>query len=155
MSELRSILLAIELATRQRDELAKAAARAKRNVGFAEDQMAQLQGYATETDSRWTGAAPGVLSAELIRHHYQFMDRLQQAIGMQSGVLVNSRRQLELANKTLLQAEFRLSGLNQILKTRQAAALRKQERREQRQTDEFAAMLHTRTRALAVSGETK
>jgi flagellar FliJ protein len=155
MAELRSILLAIEHATRQRDELVKVAARAKRNVGFAEDQMAQLQGYATETDSRWTGAAPGVLSAELIRHHYQFMDRLQQAIGMQSGVLANSRRQLELANKTLLQAEFRLSGLNQILKTRQTALLRKQERREQRQTDEFAAMLYTRARASAVSGETK
>lgn len=44
MSRLKSILLAIELATRRRDELAKAAANARNSLGFAQGQMAQLQG---------------------------------------------------------------------------------------------------------------
>ena len=72
MSQLRSILLAIEQATRQRDDAVKVVLRVKRNLGFVQDQMGQLQGYAGDTDARWTGSASGALSAELIRHHYQF-----------------------------------------------------------------------------------
>ena len=153
MSALKSVLLAIEHASLHRDELAKALARVERSLGFARGQMAQLKGYSTDTDARWTGSAARGLSKELVLHQYQFMDRLQQAIGLQSGVLANTTRQLELAKTNLLQAEIRLSGLNQILKARQAAVLSQQRRREQRQTDEFAAMQYTRNRALQMSGE--
>jgi flagellar FliJ protein len=155
MSELKSISLAIELATRRRDEFAKALARVRRVLGSSQDQMAQLQGYAGDTDARWMGSSTTiVLSAELIRHHYQFMDRLQQAIVMQAGVLTNGGRQVEQAEKALVQAEFRLAGLNQVLKTRQAAAQLVQKRREQRMTDEFAGQQHARKMARSMSGET-
>ena len=153
MSELRSVLLAIELATRQRDDLAKVAAKARRDVGFAQDQMGQLQGYAGDTDARWTGSASTGLSTELMRHHYQFMGRLQQAIAMQTDVMENTNRQLALAEKALLNAEFRLSGLNRVLETRKAARLLTQRRREQRQTDEFASMLHARSTTNPLRGD--
>ncbi len=153
MSALKGVLLAIELATLQRDELTKAVVRMERNLGFARGQMAQLQGYAADTDARWTGSASRGISLELVRHQYQFMDRLQQAIAMQSGVIANAERQVELAKANVLRAEFRLSGLNQILKTRQTALLCTKKRRDQRHTDEFAAMQHARNRALPMSGE--
>lgn len=153
MSELKSVQLAIELAARDRDERAKIVARVERSLGFVHDQMAQLQGYAAETDARWIGSAERNVSPELMRHHYQFMDRLQQAISLQSGAIVNTKRQLEQAKANLLRAEFRLSGLNQVLKSRQASQQCKERRREQRQTDEFAAMQHARNRALPMSGE--
>lgn len=153
MSGLKSVLLAIEHASLRRDELAKTVARVERSQNFARDQMAQLKGYAADTDARWTGSGARGVSLELVRHQYQFMDRLQQAIELQSGVLANTARQLELAKANLLQAEIRLSGLNQILKSRQTAMLSQQRRREQRQTDEFAALQYTRNRALPMSGE--
>jgi flagellar FliJ protein len=155
MSQLKSILLAIELATRRRDEAAKALASAKRTQGYSLGQMDQLQGYAKDTDDRFIGSTTVVLSAELIRHHYQFVERLQQAIGLQTGVLDNSRCQVELSEKALLEAEFRLAGLNHVLKTRQAALQLVQKRREQRATDEFASMQHARTQARSLSGETR
>lgn len=154
MSQLKSILLAIELATRRRDELAKAASNARNSLGFAQGQMAQLQGYAEDTDARFIGSSTVVLSAELIRHHYQFVGRLQQAIALQTGALAQSGRQVELADKDLLQAEFRLAGLNHVLKTRQAELELTQKRREQRVTDEFASMQHARAKAQLKSGET-
>jgi hypothetical protein len=43
MSQLRSFILAIELATRQRDELARALARAEKTLQFAQNQMHQLE----------------------------------------------------------------------------------------------------------------
>lgn len=153
MSALKSVLLAIEHATLNRDALAKAAARVERNLFFARSQMEQLQNYATDTDVRWAGTAARGVSVELMRHQYQFMDRLQQAIAMQSGVLTQSTGQLEQAKAKLLQAEVRLLGLNEILKTRQAELLRTQRQRQQRHTDEFAAMQYARNRALPMSGE--
>ena len=153
MSALKSVQLAIEHATLRRDALAKAAADVERSIDFARAQMAQLQGYAADTDSRWTGAATRGVSVELMRHQYQFMDRLQQAITLQAGVIDQSERQLEQAKVNLLQAEVRLLGLNQILKARQDTLLRTQRQRQQRHTDEFAAMQYTRNRALPMSGE--
>lgn len=154
MSELRSIVLAIELATRQRDDLAKAAARAQRALGGAQNQMAQLQGYAGETDARWSSPTYVALSAELIRHHYQFTARLQQAIVLQTDAIGKANRQVESAAQALLQAEFRLAGLKQVLETRQAALQLTQRRRDQRLTDEFAGMQFARIRARTLSGET-
>jgi flagellar FliJ protein len=153
MSALKGVLLAIEHATLGRDALAKAAARVERNMDYARTQMAQLQGYAADTDTRWTGTATRGVSVELMRHQYQFMDRLQQAITMQSDVLAQSAGQLEQAKARLLQAEVRLLGLNQILKTRQTALLHTQRQRQQRHTDEFAAMQYARNRAQPMSGE--
>ena len=153
MSALKSVLLAIEHATLNRDALAKAAAHVERNLDFARAQMGQLESYASDTDTRWTGKASQGVSVELMRHQYQFMERLQQAIAMQSGVLVQSAAQLEQAKLKLQQAEVRLLGLNQILKTRQTALLRIQRQRQQRHTDEFAAMQHARNAAMPMSGE--
>ena len=104
MSEIGSVLLAIKYASRQRDELAMASARVERNLSFAQNQMAQLVSYAADTDIRWTGSATRGLSPELVRHQYQFMDRLQQAIALQTSVLASVGRQLEQAKANLLRA---------------------------------------------------
>jgi flagellar protein FliJ len=153
MSKLRSIRLAIELATRQRDELAKNHAHALRNVDFARSQLAQLTAYASDIDSRWVNGATSALSAEMVRHHYQFMDRLQQAIGMQNGVIANMVSQADTAHKAVLQAEFRLSGLGQVLKAREATLDAVHRRREQHETDEFASQRFLRARAEQVHGD--
>ena len=154
MPQLKSILLAIELATRSRDDAAKALVQVTRNLGFSEEQMEQLEGYSSDTDSRWISAPAGMFSAEMIRHHYQFMDRLQQAIGLQTGVIAEAHNQVDQASRNLLQAEFRLSGLNQILKARQASLAQRNKRREQTVTDEFAAMAFFRSKGSTVHGET-
>jgi flagellar FliJ protein len=155
MNQSKGILLAIELALRQRDQFAKSVAAARKTQGFAKGQMGQLEGYAADVDARWTksgGSTP--LSVELIRHHYQFMDRLQQAIVMQSTVMKNTEHQVEQAQKSLLQMEVRLAGLNHVLAKRQAVVQLGQKRREQRMTDEFAGMQHARQTVNSITGET-
>lgn len=153
MLQLKSILLAIDLATRKRDELARSAVRTQQNLKFAQGQMDQLEGYAADTDGRWLQPEAQARSAELIRHHYQFMDRLQQAITLQSGVIMNTGKQVAAANSLLLQAEQRLAGLTQVLKVRQAELLQIQRRAEQRQTDEFAAIAYARRMRPSLTGD--
>jgi flagellar FliJ protein len=153
MSKLRSIRLAIELATRQRDQLAKNHAQALRNVDFAKSQLSQLVTYAGDTDGRWMNGGAAALSAEMVRHHYQFVDRLQHAIAMQNGVIDNMNSQAGVAHKALLQAEFRLSGLNQVLQAREATVQAVHKRREQHETDEFASQRFLRAKAAQTQGD--
>jgi flagellar FliJ protein len=153
MSKLSSIRLAIELATRERDQFAKNHAHALGSVDFARGQLSQLVSYASDIDHRWVGVGAGALSAEMVRHHYQFMDRLQTAIALQEEVVANFLRQADLAHKTLLKAEVKLSGLGQLLKAREAMQDMAQRRREQAETDEFASQRFLRARADNALGE--
>jgi flagellar FliJ protein len=152
MSELRSIGLAIEIATRRRDQLALALAKSIRDLQFARDQMAQLESYCSDTDARWLGADALPRSAELLRHHYQFSGRLQQAIVLQQGVIGGLQQHLDGAQRCLLESEFRLCGLNQVLAARKSALALKDKRRQQHHTDEFAALQHSRGSVLSRQG---
>jgi flagellar FliJ protein len=153
MPKFRALELAIEQATQQRDAQARKHAQAQKTLQFAQGQLQQLQSYSNDTDARWIGGHAVNLSVELIRHHYQFMDRLQQAASQQQGVIANLERQLAGAHQVLLQAEYRLAGFKQVLKGRRAEQLVVQKRREQRATDEFAAMSHFRARAAQTTEE--
>lgn len=153
MSKLKSIQLAIEIATRQRDALTQAHVEALNGLAHANGQMEQLRGYANDTDARWIGATSTTLSAELIKHHYQFIGRLQQAIEMQSDVLGNIGHQVHAAKKSLVEAEVRLLGLNHLLNSRQATMTLRLRKIEQGQTDEYAAMQFARFRTTIRQGD--
>lgn len=150
MTALKTITLAIEVATQKRDQAGENLVRAQRARLSAESQMEQLKSYAQETASKWATGAQATTSPELLRHHYQFMERLQQAINLQEEVLGEQAQRVEAAKKLMLDAEFRLAGLKQILKKKQSERARMQARREQRQTDEIAGMLRHR---MAANGE--
>lgn len=155
MNNLGGIRLAIELATKQRDACQKKLAILERSVSAAEAQMAQLGSYASDKDAGWIQAKPGAFSGELIRHHYQFVGRLQQAIGMQSEVLAHSIAQVASARKSLADAEARLEGLNRILSRRVSAIAILAGRRDQKQTDDFAAQRYARMRAEFEQGDAR
>ncbi|TXT38895.1 MAG: flagellar FliJ protein [Comamonadaceae bacterium] len=102
--------------------------------------MNQLQQYADETEKRWTTNAQISTTPELLHHHYQFMGRLQHAILLQENVLRASEDRVKLAQQQLLQAEFRIASLKQVLVKRQAEVEKRLQRRDQKQMDEFASM---------------
>jgi flagellar FliJ protein len=148
MPKFRALELAIEQATQQRDAKARKYAQALRTLQYARGQLSQLENYSNDTDARWIGGHAIDLSVELVKHHYQFMDRLQNAVSLQHGVITNMEQQLAVSHQNLLQAEYRLAGFKQVLKSRRLALNVVQQRREQRITDEFAAMRHARGGAM-------
>jgi flagellar FliJ protein len=154
MPKFRVLELAIEQATQQRDTQARKHAQAQRTLQHAHGQLSQLENYSNDTDARWVGGHAIDLSVELVKHHYQFMERLQNAVNLQHGVISNLEQQLSLAHQNLLQAEYRLAGLKQVLKSRRLALNVVQQRREQLITDEFAAMRHARGGEMQTTEET-
>lgn len=155
MADSSGLLLAISLAERQRDAVLRTLAQSQQQVQAALGQLEQLQSYSGDTDKRWVQTGTAGLSVELLKHHYQFSGRLQQAISMQDGVIANLQQQVEGVKQQLLKAESRLSGLNTVLKQRRALADRTAQRREQAGMDEMAAQLFARTRAQHNQGEAR
>ncbi len=147
MSALKVLLLAVDLATRRRDEAGKVLLRIRRAQDSAREQMGQLESYAADTESKWAVSAQVVASVEIVRHYYQFMDRLQLAIVLQCRVLADLDDEFLAAKKLLLEAEIRIAGLNHLLQKKQSGLRKLEAGREQKQLDEFAATQHRRLQA--------
>lgn len=146
MRQFNSLQLAIDLASSKREQALAELQKVRKALAFANSQMGQLEQYAGETEQRWTHKAQAGTTPELLHHHYQFMARLQQAISLQTNVLVGSNRSVQLAEQRLLQAEIRLASLKVVLTKRLAEVDLTKQRQEQKLTDEFAMMQTLRQR---------
>ena len=142
MTKPNALSVAVEMATRQRDEARRVLQHAQGAQRAAQDQLQVLQGYAQETENRWGMRAQATVAPEVMFHHYHFMGRLDQAAGLQSGVVDDHAQRVALAQQQLRDAEVRLASLRKLLEKRQMEALQAQARRDQKMTDERAALRH-------------
>ncbi|WP_243021704.1 flagellar export protein FliJ [Simplicispira sedimenti] len=142
MTKPNALSVAVEMATRQRDEARRVLQHAQGAQRAAQDQLQVLQGYAQETESRWGMRAQATVAPEVMFHHYHFMGRLDHAAGLQSGVVDDHAQRVALAQQQLRDAEVRLASLRKLLEKRQMEALQAQARRDQKMTDERAALRH-------------
>ena len=142
MTKPNALSVALEMATRQRDEARRVLQHAQGAQRAAQDQLQVLQGYAQETENRWGMRAQATVAPEVMFHHYHFMGRLDHAAGLQSGVVDDHAQRVALAQQQLRDAEVRLASLRKLLEKRQMEALQAQARRDQKMTDERAALRH-------------
>lgn len=140
MSSLNALMIAIEMAVRKRDEARNALRERQRAHDAAKMQMEQLEGYAAEMQQRWGASEGASMKPEVMFHHRQFMARLQHAMDVQLKVMADQTIRLETAQKALMTTELRLSSLNKVVETRRRDMALAQMRREQKQTDERAAL---------------
>lgn len=140
MSSLSSLAVAVDVATRQRDNARRALQSVLAAREAASAQLEQLQDYARETEARWGMRADAQMKPEVMYHHYQFIGKLEHAIGLQSGVVQDQARRVEQARQALLQAELRLTSLRKVVERKQHELAIAQMRREQKQTDERASL---------------
>ena len=140
MSSLNALNVAIEAAERKRDAARTTMQERQRAQQAAQAQMDQLQGYVQEMQGRW-GAQEGLaVQPEVMHHQYQFMERLQHAIGLQTRVVSDQNIRLDASRQALLAAELRVSSLQKVVQARQRDLALTQMRREQKETDERASM---------------
>ncbi|MBU1360257.1 MAG: flagellar export protein FliJ [Gammaproteobacteria bacterium] len=150
MSVMNGLSVAVELAQTRRDAAAQVLAKARQQWISAQLQIDQLESYAQECTTRWAQQSLSC-TPELMRHHYQFMARLDHAIGLQTGIVAEHGRNVEREAATLRVAELKLESLRQLMKQRERERQAELSRREQKMSDEQAAIQHRR-RASAFSG---
>ena len=130
MSALNALMVAIELATRKRDEARQLLRQRQQSLAAAQEQMQQ----------RWGAHEGAQLKPEVMYHHHQFMQRLQHAIELQTKVLRDQELRLQAAQQALMNTELRLTSLQKVVQMRRKDMALAQQRREQKQTDERAAL---------------
>jgi len=144
MKALHGLQLAMEQAQRTRDDRARVVARLQAHLGSLRAQLQQLENYAVKTEKRWIGGTHSQITAEMVRHHYQFMERLRHAMELQTAVIAAALEDIDSARRLHLEMEVRLQGLREVMNRRMQQVQRGVWKREQRQSDEFAAQAHTR-----------
>lgn len=140
MSALNALMVAIELATRKRDEARQVLRERQQSLAAAQGQMEQLQTYQAEMQQRWGAQEGAQFKPEVMYHHHQFMQRLEHAIDLQTKVLRDQELRLQAAQQALMNTELRLSSLEKVVQMRRRDMALAQQRREQKQTDERAAL---------------
>ena len=140
MSSLNALMVAIEAAMRKRDEARQALQVRVQARQAAQEQMDQLQDYAGQMQQRWGAHENQAVQPEVMYHQYQFMERLTHAAGLQTKVIQDQSIRLEAAQKALMACELRLTSLEKVVAARQRDIALAQMRREQKQTDERAAL---------------
>ncbi|RZM03918.1 MAG: flagellar export protein FliJ [Variovorax sp.] len=143
MPDSKGLKVALDLATTRRDAAARALAQVRQQWLAAQIQLDQLESYAQESLARWT-VQSALCTPELMRHHYQFMDRLGHAITLQTHMLREHGQSVEHHAVTLREAEARVESLRQLIDARQQDAQRLAARRDQKVSDEQASMLYRR-----------
>ena len=103
MSSLNALNVAVEAATRKRDAARQVLQDMQRVAQAGQAQLEQLSGYAQETQGRWGMREGGTVQPEVMYHHYQFIGKLEHAIGLQSGVVQEQARRVEQARQAFPQ----------------------------------------------------
>ena len=146
MSALNALMVAVEAAERQRDQSRQMLQHTRSAQSAAQQQLDQLQGYANETEGRWGMRADASVAPEVMFHHYQFMDRLAHAITLQTAVVHDQEKRVAMAQSALLVTELRLTSLKKLTDKRRQELQQMQSRRDQKQTDERAALQYRQKR---------
>lgn len=142
----RAFEVAIDLARRQRDAARNVLVRLQGQQRNAQHQLDQLSSYALETRQRWGAREGAVLQPEVLQHQQQFLQRLEQTVVVQGGVVCAFAQRVDRAVAALAAAEARLASLGHVLQRRLREEALREQRREQKETDELAMQRHARGR---------
>ncbi len=151
MSAMNGLQIAADLALAGRDAATQALAQARQVWRAAKVQLDQLESYAQECTTRWATQSLQC-TPEIMRHHYQFMARLDHAIGLQIGIAGEYGARVEREAVALRAAEARLESLRQLVLAREREQRVLLGRREQKSCDEQAANQYRRRANEALGG---
>ena len=134
----------LEVAGMRRDDCLRALGQARHALEQGHQQLAQLQSYASESQTRWNQRASQGVTAQLLHHHRQFMARIEEAARFQEDVIQRLESEVQRCEKLTLEAERELAALNKFAERKRQAQLQAAERQDQKLNDEMAANAHRR-----------
>lgn len=134
----------LEIAERERDEAQARLAQAEQATRRHALQLQQLQQYRTEYGSRSPGQTGLAASITLLRSHHDFMQRLEQAMVQQLGLVQSAELRTQQLRQELLAQQTRLAGVQKLLQRRLLDQERMAEQQEQHRSDELALQRHWR-----------
>jgi len=126
-------------AERERDASLAAMQRAVEAHQAAQVQSEQLVAYRGEYEARFKEQFSRKSSIDILQCYQGFSARLGQAIDQQQNVAGHAALKLEQARESLRDQEMRVVSVRKLLERRVTELRQMADRRDQKQTDEFAA----------------
>lgn len=139
MSQVQTLMLLLEHAERERDEAQQALQRAQNELVSAQAQMEQIVGYRRDYEQRYAAQFRQGGAIEVVRHYQSFMQRMNQAVDHQTLVVRQQEQRLPEARALLQERELKVASIRKLIERREDDARRRQDRRDQKATDEAAA----------------
>lgn len=129
----------IELASKETDEAAKRLGRAIRTGEEAEQKLQLLLQYRDDYMARFNANLQAGLSASGYRNYQLFLDKLDEAIKGQQRVVQDTQRRVTKERGAWQDSERKRMSYDTLATRALKVQQLKDTRREQKQTDEFAA----------------
>jgi flagellar FliJ protein len=139
MTDLHTLTVLLGQNERQRDLGLAEHQRAQTASATAAAQAEQLLAYRRDYEQRWSAQFCREGKIELVRCYQSFMERLTQAVEQQSAVATHAAQQADRALTTLCAIELRCASVRKLIERRLLEQRLAADRRDQKQTDEFAA----------------
>lgn len=126
-------------AERERDAALADQQRAVEAFQSAQAQAEQLVAYRSEYEARFREQFSRNGSVSILQCYQGFSARLGQAIDQQQQIAAHAERRVEQARETLRDEELRVASVRKLLERRIHEQRLAADRRDQKQTDEYAA----------------
>ena len=139
MSSLQPLFVLLDQHERKRDAAIAAHHRALAASVAAANQASELVTYRDDHELRWRAQFGLGSEMQLVNYYQGFNERLSQAIEQQATIADLARREVEAALATLRDMEMRCASVRKLIERRTLEARLIADRRDQKQTDEFAA----------------
>jgi flagellar FliJ protein len=136
MTDLQPLLALLAQAESERDEALAHSQRLDIAHRTAQAQADQLLDYRRDYEQRWGEHFSRQAKIELLHCYQGFIGRLSQAIEQQARAAGHAADQADVARAALREAELRV---RKLIERRVGEMQLRDERREQKQSDEFAA----------------
>lgn len=139
MTDLQPLLILLGQHDKQRDAARLEHQRAVAAAVAAEAQAAQLADYRREYEQRWKTEFAREGKIEVVHCYQSFNQRLSLAVDQQAHAVKIAAAQAEHAMTRLAEAEMRCASVRKLIERRTLEQRLAADRREQKQSDEFAA----------------
>lgn len=107
----------------------------------AREQADSLVAYRGDYRKRWAAQFAQRAPIEILHCYQGFVDRLEQAIGAQQGVVEQATGRVQAARQRLRHRETKVATVQRLIERRLQAQALKDQRREQKTVDEAAQRL--------------
>lgn len=152
MSVPSSLLVVLEAAEKARDEAVAELEGGRRAYDAARQQAQSLGDWRREYQQRWQSQFRQAGGMEIMRCYQDFMQRLGEAVSDQDHRVEQARLYMERCRAQLMERERKVAAVTQLMDRRQAELQRKQDRQDQKATDEVAARAGRASQALGMGG---
>lgn len=134
----RTLSVLLEREESARDAAVLALQQAEAQLTQARAQAQALAAYRGETVARWQAQMKAASGIEVVHGYRSFMQRLDQALEQQAGVVQRAEASLGQRREARLAAETRVAAIGRLIGRRVQEHRHAEHRRDQRQTDEAA-----------------